>query len=229
MTHILIVEDEPDLADLIALYCDNAGWETTICHSAEEAMGALKVAEFSLVTLDINLPGMDGFSFLGRMKDSLSCPVIVVSAREADHEIIEGLEMGADEYVTKPFAPKVLIARIQALLRRANVVRPTDTAETYQFGKFLLEPESYTLLHGADRVQLSTREFDILTLLARAENTPLSAYDILDQVWGQQSAEASAVGVYIQRLRKKLAVHDEHSAINTVHGRGYALDCKRVT
>jgi two-component system response regulator RegX3 len=228
MAKILIIEDEPDLAELIALYSQNAGWEVLVCHSAEEALGAVRAAEFDLVTLDINLPGMDGLQFLQKMHDTLTCPVIVVSARETDDDIISGLSLGADEYVTKPFAPKVLVARMEAVLRRSQKTQINTEQEQYQIGNLLLEPDHYSLTDGDERLRLSTREFDILMLLARANSKPLSAYDILDQVWGQQSSEASAVGVYIQRIRKKLEPHGAAGLLETVHGRGYALSAKRI-
>lgn len=228
MTRILIIEDEPALAELIALYCKHAGWQTLMCSSAEEALGALKAAEFSLITLDINLPGMDGLEFLTHAAPTLRCPVLIISARESDDDIVDGLTLGADEYVTKPFAPKVLIARMQAMLRRNFEPTPITRTECYQIGRYTLEPENYRFRDGDNRVRLSTREMDILILLAKAEGKPISAYDILDQVWGQQSAEASAVGVYIQRLRKKLDTNNEASVIETVHGRGYAIQVERV-
>lgn len=228
MVKILIIEDEPDLAELIALYSRNAGWEPLVCHSAEEASGALRAADFNLVTLDINLPGQDGLQFLKQVRQTLNCPVLVVSARETDEDIIEGLSLGADEYVTKPFAPKVLIARMEAMLRRSSENRTTVQQGHYQIGSLILDPEHYSLSDGYNRLRLSTREFDILTLLARAEGKPLSTYDILDHVWGQQSSEASAVGVYIQRLRKKLEPFNAATNLETVHGRGYALVAKRI-
>ena len=228
MVKILIIEDEPDLAELIALYSRNSGWEAIACHSAEEASGALRAADFDLVTLDINLPGQDGLHFLKQVRQTLACPVLVVSARETDDDIIQGLSLGADEYVTKPFAPKVLIARMEAMLRRSSKNRPASQVEQYQIGNLILEPDHYSLTAGHERLRLSTREFDILTLLARAEGRPLSTYDILDQVWGQQSSEASAVGVYIQRLRKKLEPFDAEKKLETAHGRGYALIAKRI-
>ena len=223
MAKILIIEDEPDLAELIALYCQNAGWQTIICNSAEEALGAVRAAEFDLITLDINLPNMDGLQFLQQVRTILACPVIVVSARESDDDIISGLSLGADEYVTKPFAPKVLIARMGAVLRRSKKTNVSSPKERYQIGRLCLEPDHFSLTDGEERLRLSTREFDILTLLARANTKPLSAYEILDQVWGQQSSEASAVGVYIQRIRKKLEPYGAADYLETVHGRGYAL------
>lgn len=229
MAKILIIEDEPDLAELIALYSRNAGWEAITCHSAEEASGALRAADFDLITLDINLPGQDGLQFLQQVRETLNCPVLVVSARETDDDIVEGLSLGADEYVTKPFAPKVLIARMSALLRRTQKNQPTTELEQYRIGDLILEPEHYSLTAGNERLRLSTREFDILTLLAREEGKPLSTYDILEHVWGQQSSEASAVGVYIQRLRKKLESHNAANFLETVHGRGYALAAKRIS
>jgi two-component system response regulator RegX3 len=225
---ILIIEDEPELAELIALYCDNAGWQTIVCGSAEEALGALKVVTFSLITLDINLPGLDGFQFLQKIKLNTHTPVVIVSAREAENEIIQGLQLGADEYVTKPFAPNVLIARMAALLRRQEKVAVDK--ESYSFGTFILEPDSFCVKNGDDRVNLSTREFDILLALVQADGTPVNTYELLDRVWGSQTTETSAVGVYIQRLRKKLeSIPGNKGLIETVHGRGYCLSSQKLS
>ncbi|MFT7698177.1 MAG: DNA-binding response OmpR family regulator [Reinekea sp.] len=223
---ILIVEDEPELAELIALYCENAGWQSIVCGSAEEALGALKVASFALITLDINLPGIDGFEFLAKIRLQTQAPVVIVSARESDGEIINGLELGADEYVTKPFAPKVLIARMSALLRRQESRVPNK--EQFNFGTLVLEPDAFAVKNGAERINLSTREFDILLALVQANGTPVNTYELLEKVWGSQTTETSAVGVYIQRLRKKLeSIPGNQGLIETVHGRGYCINSQR--
>lgn len=221
-TRILIIEDEPELADLIALYCRREGWEAVVCGSAEEGLGALKAGSFDLITLDINLPGMDGFAFVERLRQQDGIPVMMVSARETEEDVVSGLGLGADEYVTKPFTPRVLMARIQAMLRRGQA---RESARRICFGDCVFEPDYGVLTRQGERVSLAARELAILELLLSQPGQAFTAHAILESVWRDQAAEPSAVGVYIQRLRRKLEADPNHpSLIETLHGRGYRFN-----
>ena len=232
---VLIVEDEPELAELIQLYLRNEGIISTTVHSAEEALDALQPREaasappFDLVILDINLPGMDGFEFLQHFRLRYTTPVMIVSAREADEDIVMGLGIGADEFVTKPFTPRVLAARVRAHLRRSRVAQTESpsapAAEVYRFGPFELEYESYRLRREGQVVPISPREFEVLRFLLRHAGDFFSAEELYSAVWGQNYGEPMAVPVYIQRLRKKIeADHRNPACIVTVHGKGYRFD-----
>lgn len=225
-TRILIIEDEPELAELVELYCRNEGWDTVICGSAEEGLGALKASRFDLITLDINLPGMDGFAFVERLRQGEGVPVLMVSARETEDDVVRSLRLGADEYVTKPFAPKVLVARIEALLRRSQSARNT---RRLTFGDCVYEADFGVLSRQGKRVSLAPRERAILDLLLATPGQTYTAPAILDAVWQGQSAESSAVGVYVQRLRRKLEVNpNQPRLIETVHGRGYRFNAEAL-
>ncbi|MCR4426558.1 MAG: response regulator transcription factor, partial [Firmicutes bacterium] len=175
-----------------------------------------------LVVLDINLPGMDGFEFLQAMRARNPVPVIVVSAREADEDIVMALGMGADEFVTKPFAPRVLVARIRALLRR---VRSDSSSTSVLFGPYSLDPEGYLLKKLDQRVPLSSKEFEVLRHLVQNAGKPLSPSDIYGAVWGDGFGDLTIVAVYVRRLRNKIEDDPKNPVyIQTIHGKGYRFN-----
>ncbi len=220
---VLIIEDELELAELVRMYLGNEGINSVIAGSAEEGFVALKENEFDLIVLDINLPGMDGFEFLQEYRKKSSVPVIIVSAREADEDVVMGLGIGADEFVTKPFVPKVLAARIRAMLRRARTMDPFR--QTVRFADFEIDMDGYSLRRKDMRVSLSSKEFEVLRFLVRNAGKALSPYDIYENVWENLYGDITAVGVYIRRLRKKLDDDPKNPRlIQTIHGKGYRFN-----
>lgn len=215
--HILLVEDEREIADLIRLYFEREGATVTHADTGEQALRSFAESEIDLVLLDINLPGTDGFEVLAQIRRSADLPVIIVSAREADEDQIYGLGIGADEYVTKPFSPKVLVARARALLRRGSA-----RGEDLRFGPYVFDAVRYVLTRDGERVSLSAKEFDVLTALIRAEGRPMRAEELYEAVWGNRYGDVTTVGVYVQRLRRKLEDDPQDPRfIETIHGKGY--------
>jgi len=221
---VLIIEDIREMAELIGLYLGKEGIQTEIAESAEAGFDSLKARAFDLVVLDVNLPGMDGFEFLQRFRASSRLPVIIVSARETDEDIVMGLGAGADEFVVKPFSPKVLAARVRALLRRAS--EAADAARAIvRFGRFSLDVEGYLLRRDNERIPLSAKEFDVLTCLVSRAGKPLSPEAIYDAVWKNRYGDLTTVAVYIQRLRRKIEEDPQAPRwIETVHGAGYRFN-----
>jgi two-component system response regulator RegX3 len=216
---ILVIEDVREMADLIGLYLGGEGMEVVSCPTGEEGLERFRSSRFDLVVLDINLPGMDGFEFLQRLRRESAAPVVIVSARDADEDMVLGLGIGADEFVTKPFSPKVLVARIRALLRRATELR---SGNAVRFGEFVLEPDAYLLKKAGAKVPLSNREFEVLAYLAAHPDRALSPDTIYAGVWRQEFGDVTAVAVYVQRLRRK--IEDDPSNprfLQTVTGKGY--------
>jgi two-component system response regulator RegX3 len=208
------------MADLIGLYLEKDGMETVARETGEEGLRVFEEEKFDLVVLDINLPGMDGFEFLQKLRKTSTVPVLIVSARDADEDMILGLGIGADEFVAKPFSPKVLTARVRALLRRVTDLRaPTRTV---RFGEYTLDVDGYLLKKGAEKVPLSSREFEVLAYLATHPGKALSPETIYSEVWKNQYGDLTAVAVYIQRLRKKIETDPSAPKfIETIHGMGY--------
>lgn len=226
-TSILIIEDIPEMADLMSMYLENDNFDTVKCESAEKAIEQLsKGYNPALVLLDINLPGMSGFDFLKefREKTSTVTPVIIVSARDADKDIIEGLGLGADEFVTKPFSPKVLVARVKAKLSRLSATE-ASVEETISFGPYTIFLNSCILKRRNEKIQLSTKEYEVLEFMARNPGKEMSPETIYSGVWKNHFGDISAVAVYIQRLRKKIEENPSSPKyLCTVFGMGYKFE-----
>jgi len=216
---IAIIEDMAEMAELVRLYLENEGWEPLVFESAEVALETLETEEVSLVILDLNLPGIDGFGFLDRFRKTHSTPVLIVSARSADEDIITGLGYGADEFVTKPFSPRVLVARVRAMLRRSQGLSEASTTE---FGPFTFDRDACLLRRGTDRVALSNKEFGVLDYLISQDGKPSSPEAIYRAVWKNTYGDLTAVAVYVQRLRRKIEADPAHPVfLETVPGMGY--------
>ncbi len=234
--NILIIEDVKELSDLVTMYLTKEGLTVQQALTAEAGIEILKNFQADLVILDLNLPGMDGFEFLSKFRKNHETPVIIVSARDADEDIITGLGYGADEFVTKPFSPKVLTARVRAMLRRSyensasnsfDGKNSKDAGDNFiRFGNFILDSDSF-LLKTTDgkRVMLSAKEFSVLEYLAKNPNKPLLPETIYKDVWENAYGDISAVAVYIQRIRKKIEKDPNNPIfIETVFGLGYRFN-----
>jgi two-component system response regulator RegX3 len=218
---ILIIEDERELAELVRMYLEQDGVEAIIAPTAERGLEYLADREIDLIVLDINLPGMDGFEFLQKLRLHNRTPVVVVSAREADEDIVLALGIGADEFVTKPFAPRVLVARVRALLRRAR----EGSRSVVRFGPYTLDPTGYTLTRDENRVVISTREFEVLRHLATNPGVAMSSDRIYSEVWQNEYGDTTAVAVYVRRIRQKIEEDIQHPRyIQTIHGSGYRFN-----
>jgi two-component system response regulator RegX3 len=218
---VLIVEDEKELAELIQMYLQKEGIDSDIVGDAESALTSLSRAAYDLLVLDINLPRMDGFELLQRIRPRTSIPVIIVSARDADEDIIMGLGVGADEFVTKPFAPRVLAARIRALLRRSR----SDSRHSISFGPFLLDPDGYHLSKDGIRIVLSSKEFEVLRHLVKDAGRAMTPDEIYRDVWGNKYGDSTSIAVYIRRIRKKIEDDPGNPLyVQTIHGKGYRFN-----
>lgn len=222
---VLIIEDEVELGELVQLYLSKDGIDSDIASTAEAGFDYLSKNSYDLITLDINLPGMDGFEFLQKLRQSSDIPVIILSAREGDEDIVLGLGLGADEFVNKPFSPKVLVARIRAVLRRIRSGNNLSAVKNIVFGPFTLFPEGYHLEKNGKRVVFSTKEFEVLSFLVAHAGTAFSPNEIYHAVWHQEFGDITSVAVYIQRIRRKIETNpSEPEFILTIHGRGYLFE-----
>ncbi|MCR5218748.1 response regulator transcription factor [Treponema sp.] len=224
---ILVIEDVPEMSELICLYMNNAGYECKSCETAEDAVKAMTEGyKPDLVLLDLNLPGMSGLEFLRyfRQYHKTTIPVIIVSARDADEDIITALGYGADDFVTKPFSPKVLAARVKAKLDRLSITE-ASVEETITFGPFTLYCNSCILKKDNVKIPLSTKEYEVLEYLVKNDGRPLNPESIYNHVWKNSYGDLTAVAVYIQRLRKKIEDDPANPKyINTMFGMGYRFD-----
>ena len=221
---VLIIEDVRELAELVSMYLEREGMETVLCETAEEALKIIENRKFDLVVLDLNLPGIDGFEFLSIFRRDNATPVMIMSARDSDEDIIAGLGSGADEFVTKPFSPRVFAARARAMIRREQNAG-IDAEKTVKFGNFTLFETTCILKKGDERVYLSVKEYEVLNYLARHPGAPVKPETIYKSVWNKSFGDVSVVAVYIQRLRKKIERNpSEPKYIETVFGMGYRFN-----
>jgi len=235
---VLIVEDEPELAELMQVYLQKEGLQAQWVDHAEDALRAVRHESYDVIVLDINLPGMDGFEFLQEFRRDSFTPVMIVSAREADEDIVMGLGIGADEFITKPFSPRVFAARVRSHVRRQRMTREAsdergsssteaDAAEreTYRFAAFELDAVGYLLRRDGQPVQMSPREFELLRFLVRHAGEVYSTDELYERVWEQEYGDTSAIPVYIQRIRKKIEQdYRRPELIVTIHGKGYRFN-----
>ena len=226
--HILVIEDVPEMSELVSMYLKKADMSVTTCTTAEEALEKLKDFSPDLVLLDLNLPGMSGFEFLEKFREtqSTTIPVVIVSARDADEDIIKGLGIGADEFVTKPFSPRVLVARVEANLRRkAETIAAAE--KTLKFGEYTVLLNSCVLKKGSVKIPLSTKEYEVLEYILQNRGKTLTPENIYNGVWKNQFGDLTAVAVYIQRLRKKIEKDpSKPEYLKTVFGQGYCFDAE---
>jgi DNA-binding response OmpR family regulator len=224
--HILVVDDDTLMRRSTSLQLEEAGYRASTAGSAEDALALARRDPPDLILLDIGLPGMDGLEALRQFKQQASTPVIFVSARRRELDTILGLELGADDYITKPFNPDVLLARVKAVLRRgaAQSVGPV-APDALAVGDLVIDPAGHTVTVAGRPVELTAREFGLLHALALDAGKVLSIDDLLARVWGAEySGEPQAVYVHVRWLREKIEDDPNHpTRILNVRGVGYKL------
>ena len=219
---VLVVEDDRAISDLLRLYLEKEGVEVTVTDTAEAALPAIEEAEFDLLLLDVNLPGRDGFELLADLRRRHDLPVLVLTARDAEEDRIFAFGVGADDYVTKPFSPKVLAARVRAHLRRRRASAEPAAADL-RFGPLAIDPNAYLATLDGRRLNLARREFELLAMLAASPRQVFTAEQIYDRVWGNRFGDLSTVTVHVQRVRKKLGPAGDRW-VQTVRGVGYRFN-----
>jgi DNA-binding response OmpR family regulator len=224
--HILLVDDDALLRRSLAFNLEQAGYRVSPSATAEDALARIALDAPDLVLLDIGLPGMDGLDALRNVRRQLAVPVIFLTARRRELDQVLGLELGADDYITKPFDFDVLLARIKAVLRRVNAPAATAVAAaSLSVGSIAIDPGTHVVTRAGQPIELSPREFDLLRALAQAEGKVLSVDELLARVWGAEYVgEPQVVYVHIRWLREKLEDDPQHPRhILTVRGVGYRL------
>ena len=224
---VLIIEDEVRLASTLQDLLDMNGYTADVCHDGESGLDNALSGIYDVVLLDVMLPKMDGFSVLRNLRAAGNAvPVLMLTARSELSDRVEGLDCGADYYLTKPFEPKELLACIRALTRRQPELRSSDTVE---FGDLKLDKSAFTLSCGNRQLRLSRKEFDMMDLLMRNRDMVLTKETLLLKIWGYESdAEDNNVEVYVSFLRKKLDHLRSKVKIKTIRMVGYCLEVSEV-
>jgi DNA-binding response OmpR family regulator len=221
---VLVVDDEPIVRDVVARYLRRDGFGAVETSDGDDARRLIETEELALVVLDVMLPGTDGFELCRWIRSRSALPVIMLTARGEEADRIVGLELGADDYVTKPFSPRELAARVRTVLRRCR--ESPDEAGRLAFGTVTLDRGSREVANAGRPVTLTAREFDLLWFLASHARRVFSRDQLMNRVWGFASAhDTGTVTVHVRRLREKIEddpAHPRH--LQTVWGVGYRLD-----
>ena len=220
MKTILVVDDERNIVELLRLYLEQEGFAVVAASDGEEALALHQRHDPDLVILDLMLPKLDGFEVCRRIRRTSDTPILMLTARSDDIDAIVGLELGADDYVTKPFNPRALVARVKAILRRVGPT--TRGARPIEVGTLRIDPRRREASVGDRDLELRAREFDLLAALARDPGVVLTRDALLEDVWGTDfPGETRTVDVHVAEVRKKLG--DDGPPIETVRGLGYRL------
>lgn len=220
MTSVVVVEDEPDIADLLALYLEREGWRVHIAGDGTQGLEVIRARQPDFVVLDVGLPGeLDGFDVCRELRRNSDVPVLFLTARDDEVDRILGLEMGADDYVTKPFSPREIVARIKAVLRRGNGRKESTTRAT--FGAIEADLDRREVTVDGTSIALATQELALFEVLLQNEGVVLSRQQLLDMAWGVDwVGDPRTVDVHVRQLRRKLG---DDLPLVTVRGFGYRL------
>ncbi|MDD4081355.1 MAG: response regulator transcription factor [Eubacteriales bacterium] len=220
MQKILVVEDEANIARFVELELTHEGYEVTKAEDGRQGLALAEAGGFDLVLLDIMLPGLNGLEVLRRLRKSSDVPVIMLTARDAVMDKVTGLDMGADDYITKPFSIEELLARIRTALRKKN----TQALPQLVIGPLILDIARHTLTVAGENVDLTGREFALLQTLMENKDIVLTRDVLMERVWGYDYVgETNVVDVYIRYLRAKIGEKTDRHLIQTVRGVGYVI------
>jgi DNA-binding response OmpR family regulator len=216
--HVLVVEDDPTVAEVVTRYLERDGHRVDVLADGLQALAALAQSLPDLVVLDLMLPGLPGLELCRRVREHADVPIIILSARGEEDDRLLGLELGADDYLAKPFSPRELAARVRAVLRRA----PPPVTAPLELGDFFLDPRTRQVTVRGLPVSLTAREFDLLAFLLRHPGEAFRREALLQQVWGYTFGDTSTVTVHVRRLREKIETDPSTPRhLETVWGVGY--------
>jgi DNA-binding response OmpR family regulator len=218
---ILVVEDESSIASFVSLYLKNAGYSVRTAATGAEALSQAATGDSSLIILDLMLPDIDGIEVCRRIRKTSDVPILMLTARDEDVDKIIGLEVGADDYLTKPFNPRELVARVKSILRRATPERRQVESAQLRHGDLMIDAGRREVRVGEEEIQLAPKEFDLLWELLDHKGLVLTRDQLLERVWGYTFAgDTRTVDVHVRQLRRKLG---DASPIVTVWGVGYKV------
>lgn len=229
---ILIVDDDENIAELISLYLTKECFNTKMVHDGEEALNAFKEFNPHLVLLDLMLPGIDGYQVCREIRKDSNIPIIMLSAKGEIFDKVLGLELGADDYIIKPFDSKELVARVKAVLRRC-VATPKETETQKKTGEYVEYPDliinlsNYSVTYNGKVIDMPPKELELLYFLASSPNQVFTREQLLDHIWGYEYVgDTRTVDVHVKRIREKIRDHEKWS-LGTVWGIGYKFETKR--
>ena len=223
---ILIVDDDSNICELLRIYLEKEEWETVIAYDGEKALELFEREKPDLILLDVMMPKLDGWQVCRQIRKISDCPLIMLTAKGEVFDRVLGLELGADDYVIKPFETKEVVARIKAILRRTGVQEPEQVKEV-RYDKLYINIENYELRVNGKQVDTPPKEMELIFHLASNPNRAYTRDQLLDEVWGfDYSGESRTVDVHVKRLREKLEGVSDEWELKTVWGVGYKFEVK---
>ncbi len=226
---ILIVDDDVNIAELISLYLTKECYDTRMVHDGEEALKEFKQYQPNLILLDLMLPGIDGYQVCREIRTKSNVPIIMLSAKGEIFDKVLGLELGADDYIMKPFDSKELVARVKAVLRRYQPVKQAETnpdIKMVEYPDLIINQTNYSVVYCGKTIDMPPKELELLYFLASSPNQVFTREQLLDHIWGYEYiGDTRTVDVHVKRLREKIKDHDSWS-LATVWGIGYKFEVK---
>ena len=224
LTHLLVVDDEVSILELIKNSLGKDGYLITVCQNADD-VDIKKLHFYDLILLDVMMPGTDGFEFCKQIRNMVDCPILFLTAKTLEEDILFGLGIGADDYITKPFGVMELISRVKAMLRRSQKTQDKD--KILKIGNIVLDREKHSVMVGKEPVELTYKEYELLKLLMTNAGIVTTRELILDRVWGIDfEGESRTLDMHIKTLRQKLK--EEGSLIKTVRNVGYIMNGEKA-
>ena len=222
---ILVVEDDRNISDLIRMYLEKEGFEVQTAFDGGTAVETFRTMQPDMVLLDIMLPVMDGWAVCSKIRETSRTPIIMITAKSEVFDRIQGLEMGADDYIVKPFEMKEVLARIEAVLRRTSGVAAEKKARRLVFDKLIIDMDAFELTVDGKKVDTPPKEMELLYYLASSPNRVYTRNQLLDEVWGfDYFGDSRTVDVHVKRLREKLEGVSDQWSLKTVWGVGYKFE-----
>ena len=224
---ILVVDDDKNICELLRLYLEKDGYEVHLANNGDMALKKFNAVEPDLVLLDVMLPNMDGWQVCREIRKTKNTPIIMITAKSETFDKVLGLELGADDYVTKPFDTKEIVARIKAVLRRTSKIEEPETKKEVCYDKLVISMSKYELKVDGKIIDTPPKELELLFFLASNANKVHTRDQLLDQIWGfEYYGDSRTIDVHVKRLREKLENISDQWALKTVWGVGYKFEVK---
>lgn len=224
MTHVFVVDDEKNIRDILKKYLVNEGYKVTLFADGDQVMSEIQRLSPDLLVLDIMMPNTNGLELCKEIRKTSDLPIIFVSARDEEFDRILGLELGADDYLTKPFSPRELIVRIKNIFKRITKTM-NERSKSFDIGDVCINPDRRYIKANGNEIVLTTREYDLFEFLALHKSQPFTRDQLIEKIWGYDFVgDGRIIDDLVKRLRKKLSQHGSTLEITTIWGYGYRVD-----